>query len=204
MTTGSKVIQRAVDYGKRDWIMGIDPSVTETGYCYGKLGKVSDEPGDFWGAGVIRHHKDLRGMARVRATMDGIEKVLTEVDPVAVFMEGYAFSRGKVGRIFDLAEMGMAIKLVVLRFGIPIIVVPPTTLKAFVTGRGNAQKQEVAAAIQSIWGPKFSNDNKADAYGLMIYGQYQLEMLSRTALEPAQVKALQKAELIEAGPFAEG
>lgn len=89
-------------------------------------------------------------------------------DEVHVAMEGYA-----MGRTFNrekLGELGGVVKLAhATVFGTDPTVVPPTTLKKFVTGKGNASKKEVIAAVQSKWASDITNDNIADAYGLAQY-----------------------------------
>lgn len=93
-------------------------------------------------------------------------------DEVHVAMEGYA-----MGRTFNrekLGELGGVVKLAhATVFGSDPLVVPPTTLKKFVTGKGNASKKEVVAAVQSKWDSEIKNDNVADAYGLAQYVKAQ-------------------------------
>jgi crossover junction endodeoxyribonuclease RuvC len=40
------------------------------------------------------------------------------------------------------------------------------TLKKFVTGVGNAKKNEMLLKTYQAWGIEFNDDNAADAYGL--------------------------------------
>jgi Holliday junction resolvasome RuvABC endonuclease subunit len=46
--------------------------------------------------------------------------------------------------------------------------VPPSTLKKYVTGKGNAKKQEMLLSVYKRWGVDLSDDNAADAYGLAL------------------------------------
>ena len=89
-------------------------------------------------------------------------------DEVHIAMEGYA-----MGRTFNrekLGELGGIVKLAHSTvFGTDPTVVPPTSLKKFITGKGNANKKEVIAAVQSKWQSDIKNDNVADAYGLAQY-----------------------------------
>lgn len=87
---------------------------------------------------------------------------------VQVAMEGYA-SNAKFGRE-KLGELGGIVKLSHFEvFGTDPDVIPPTSLKKFVTGKGNAKKAEVINAIEEKWNIAFVNDNLADAYGLARY-----------------------------------
>lgn len=93
-------------------------------------------------------------------------------DELHVAMEGYA-----MGRTFNrekLGELGGVVKLAhATVFGSDPLVVPPTTLKKFITGKGNASKKEVVASVQSKWDSGVKNDNIADAYGLAQYAKAQ-------------------------------
>lgn len=68
--------------------------------------------------------------------------------------------------------------------------VPPTSLKKFVTGRGNANKQEVVLAAYKHWGAEFTDDNAADSYSLarLVRGghilSYQKETHSKLTSDP--------------------
>ena len=49
--------------------------------------------------------------------------------------------------------------------------VAPTSLKKFVTGKGNAKKDLMLLSVYKRWGFDTTNDNKADAYGLAQFGR---------------------------------
>lgn len=78
-----------------------------------------------------------------------------------------------------LGELAGAVKLTVYEFfgytgsnrpshlSFPLQV-PPTVLKKFVTGKGNAKKQEMLLEVYKRWGADLSDDNAADAYGLAL------------------------------------
>jgi crossover junction endodeoxyribonuclease RuvC len=85
-----------------------------------------------------------------------------------VCWENYAFS--KTGMVFHIGELGGLIKLYFLNKGIPVLAVPPTSLKKYVTGKGNAKKHEMQSAILADYGFDFKDDNEADAFGLMKFG----------------------------------
>lgn len=89
-----------------------------------------------------------------------------------VCMEGYA-NGSKFGR--EVAgELGYATKRLLRRWHpqqlLPTIV-PPTSLKKFVTGKGNAKKNEMLLGVYKKWGVEYSDDNLADAYSLARVGE---------------------------------
>lgn len=91
-----------------------------------------------------------------------------EYDEVHIAMEGYAngrtFNREKMGELGGVVKMSHATV-----FGVDPIVVPPTSLKKFVTGKGTASKDDMVKAVQAKWDSTIKNNNLADAYGLAEY-----------------------------------
>jgi len=63
----------------------------------------------------------------------------------SVALEGYAFSAS--GRVFNIAENTGILKYKLYRLGIPVTVVPPTEVKKFATGKGNADKNQMYEAF---------------------------------------------------------
>ena len=91
-------------------------------------------------------------------------------DLVVVAMEGYA--NGKTFNREKMGELGGVVKLAhATVFGFDPEIVPPTTLKKFVTGKGTASKDDMIAAVNSKWDPSVKNNNIADAYGLAEYAR---------------------------------
>lgn len=88
---------------------------------------------------------------------------------VSMVMEGYAhnakFGREKAG------ELGGVVKLAWYNiFGTDPMIVSPTVLKKYVTGKGNATKQEMIAGVARKWQvPHIVNDNLADSFALAQY-----------------------------------
>lgn len=92
-----------------------------------------------------------------------------EVEAVAI--EGYAFG----SQMANMAgELGGMIRLALFdkyRFDKPLaafpLVVPPTSLKKYVTGKGTGiKKNQMLLAIYKKWDVEFTSDDAADSYGL--------------------------------------
>jgi len=62
-------------------------------------------------------------------------------DPDLVVLEDYSF--GSKGRVFHIAENTGLLKHKLFKANIPFIVVAPTTIKKFATGKGNANKEKM-------------------------------------------------------------
>lgn len=67
-----------------------------------------------------------------------------------VFIEGYAF--GAVGRVFQIAENAGLLKYQIWQSGAVMDVFPPTVIKKFGTGKGNANKEKMYDAFFSETG----------------------------------------------------
>jgi crossover junction endodeoxyribonuclease RuvC len=95
-----------------------------------------------------------------------------------IVMEGYS-NASKFGRE-AMGELGGMVKLEIYeQWDVPLIV-PPTSLKKFVTGKGNAKKNEMLLGVYKQWGVEFSDDNQADAYALEQFGIAYLDLNTST------------------------
>ena len=71
-----------------------------------------------------------------------------------------------------LGELGGVVKLTLhslndIGNGKDPLIVPPTSLKKYVTGRGTGvQKNQMLLQVFKKWGVEFPDDNAADSYGL--------------------------------------
>ncbi len=142
-------------------VLGIDPSLTSLGLAY-------------------RGHEGLavttalrtkeKGMKRLDYLWRTVSNHVTSIEPDLIVYEGYA--RGKfANRQYDLAELGGLLKHYFWARKIPVLLVPPTCLKLFATGKGNADKDSVRSAMAADRGKLFSTDDESDAYGLMRMGE---------------------------------
>ena len=53
-----------------------------------------------------------------------------------------------------------------MKLNLEFKIISPTTLKKFVTGKGNSGKDIMLLEVYKRWNVSFSNNNLADAYGL--------------------------------------
>jgi Holliday junction resolvasome RuvABC endonuclease subunit len=99
------------------------------------------------------------------------QQALTWIDnwqPSLVAMEGYSFSKNGMAA---LGELGGVLKMAIYRRAIPLLIVPPFTLKKFTTGSGSAPKETMMMEVLSKWGFRSKDNNEADAYALARFGQ---------------------------------
>ena len=91
------------------------------------------------------------------------ERLSTSAINCAV-IEGYAYANKFT--LTTLVEIGVCFRLSMYNRGIPCYICPPSVLKREIVGKGNATKQEVAAAVKSRWGYISPSDDVVDAYCL--------------------------------------
>ncbi len=148
--------------------MGIDASLTSTGYAYTNVrGEV--HTGRFL-------PKKMNGSERLLFMEDTFRELLNQSSlnqgglPTLIAYEDYAMgTRG--GRVFSIGELGGVLKLFAYRRGIDILLVPPASLKIFMTGKGNADKEAVMQAIADTYGYNITQNDEADAFALMKMGE---------------------------------
>ena len=119
-------------------IVALDLSLTRSGFATSE---------DY--SGVLRPPKGYdAGMLRLGWIREAVLAIAEDADLVVV--EGYSY--GSKGRaVVNIGELGGVIRLAFYDAGIPYVEVPPSSLKRFATGKGNADKDSVlAAAIRRL------------------------------------------------------
>lgn len=140
-------------------IIGLDPSFTATG-----VAKIDGESVAF------RTLPPARGTGLERA-VEVRENILSAIYPgcAMVVIEGLAFSRNDPSSQ-ERAFLHYSVREHLKDLGIACYVVPPTTLKKFVTGKGVAEKNLMLLEVYKRWGISANNDNEADSIGLAMIG----------------------------------
>lgn len=151
-------------------VIGIDPSLNSLGIC------LPDGEGSPITCRIrSQGHKGLARLDHIRRELVEIyEKVLSEHGKVSLIAyEDYSFnSKGR--STFSSGELGGLLKWTLWRECIPLLMVPPTSVKLFATGKGNAEKGQVIERVADLWGYEAPNDDEADAYVLYRMGQAYL------------------------------
>lgn len=99
-----------------------------------------------------------------------IMKLVKKYNPQLVVIEGPAFGIGKTTSLFQLGELSGILKANLYAINQTFRIVPPTTLKKWATGKGNAPKNIMILQIYKKFGVEFADDNLCDAYALAKYG----------------------------------
>ena len=140
-------------------VIGIDPSLTATGVCWpdGST-EVITWPG--------------RGVDRLCA----VYRWATNGDPIkwrdgdlTIYLEGYA--HGKGNQAHQMGELGGVLRLGFRHAGVPLVTIPPATVKKYATGKGNANKDLVRDAARDRLGlPAGVTSDECDAAWLRQIG----------------------------------
>lgn len=92
-----------------------------------------------------------------------VKSLVNKTDKVTI--EG--FSYGSRGRgVSTQYGIGWILRYVLYYAGVDFIEIPPTTLKKFATGKGNAKKEDMILPIYKRYGFEDKSDNVRDAYVL--------------------------------------
>lgn len=177
-------------------VVGWDLSLTSTGYaCRNREG----EPA----TGRIK--TKVKGVPRLSELRYQLRDLLTWLDtkenPLTLaVIEGYAMGYGGAkknpGRTFNIGEWGGIVRLEIFDMSVPMLIVPPPTLKVFATGHGDADKPQVIQSIAEVWGLDIPNDDEADAFALMMLGEAYQSLRRRRRYGQNRLRALDGVEYI--------
>lgn len=162
---------------------GLDLSLDSTGVA------TLDNGGgvvDIW-TGRLRPGK-LRGHPRLRMIHTRAVNLLNECDLVLV--EGPSYASIGTGQ-HERGGLWWIVTHVLWRQGVKLIVVPPSSLKKYATGKGGAHKDEVLAAVVRRYKDcELTGNDEADALTLAAMGAdyhgwpiVEVPKLNRTALD---------------------
>lgn len=142
-------------------VIGLDLSLTCTGVA-----------GTGW-TDIIRTKR--RGDERLHYLITAVADFIKQADMVV--MEGPSFGHSGPRAHEDLSGLRVLVRQHCYRHRIPYGVVPPSSLKMFATGRGNATKGEVRSGVADRYGHHtegVGRYDQADAYTAMAMGLHHL------------------------------
>lgn len=162
--------------------------------------------------GIVSLHTltgDIRINDLIQATTDHgsnlqrymfiLRQVLPKVHPKSlVVIEGYGFNRKQSMDVtVFLAGAGEILKFSVWRkTATNPIIVPPSTLKLYISGKGNLAKDQVVQAVADRWGKRFRTTDQAEAFVLADIGRRILGT-KKTAPRDYEIEALRAIKFID-------
>lgn len=107
------------------------------------------------------------GMQRLGDIGQRIIDLIGKYEPDLVGLEGYSY--GSKFNHESMYSIGTVIRYFMWQNEIDYKEIPPSTLKKFVTGKGNAKKDLMMVNVYKNWGFDSANDNVVDAYALAMF-----------------------------------
>jgi crossover junction endodeoxyribonuclease RuvC len=164
-----KVTTSSADYP--DAIIGLDISLTCTGLCaVNRLGAKAAYTDTF--RTNVRTGTDWH---RQNLILNGVVEVVRDFkgDFKSVFIENYTLGRMS-GKNYTRVELHGMMRRGLQEIGCEVYLVAPGTLKKWVTGSGNADKEHMSIASLARWGVVMDTDDETDAHALVKYGSAML------------------------------
>lgn len=177
-------------------VIGIDPSINSTGVCvstgekdiyYIITPKMTKKMKEF-NSKVIKylpyekttytdmeyHEKEVIKTNNFKNILCQIEYIIKKHKPITCVMEGVSYGSVKGSALIDLSGLNYLIRMLLNKYNIQFTIVPPTSLKKFVCGNGQADKElmihtwkKMDKNISNITDIKV--DDLADAYFMAHY-----------------------------------
>ena len=140
-------------------VMGVDPS-TKCGIA------VVSEKEILFTAEI--EFKKLTGLPRASAIVERILEIKAEWNPEKIMIEDMFV--GHASSAITIIQIGTIIRYFLWQEDFPYHDVPPTFLKKWVCGTGNAKKEQIMMAVYKKWGHESATNNVADAIALAKMG----------------------------------
>jgi crossover junction endodeoxyribonuclease RuvC len=166
-----------------DVVVGIDLSLTGTGWCVLKINQ--DGQTDTRKSGVVA--SKLKGMARLNEILEALDKEIPA--GAAVYIENYGF--GSKGQVVYQGELGGIVRYHLWKKGIKYTNVPPTVAKKWLTGKGVCEKSLILKELFKKYKIDLDDDNEADATVLALIGKSKM---GRLPCNKSQQELLDKLE----------
>lgn len=174
-----------------EYILGLDPSLTATGLV------ILDRNQKIHAVKTI--FPNCFEEERLIFIRDWVRSATYNLSVKMAAIEGYSYA--SIGNLPKLGEIGGILRVLLHEMNIPFVTVAPQTLKKWVTGKGQGQKNKMMLAAYKKWGVELDDDNQVDSYGLAMlahsmyfggkrksYEKEVLEKIEKTFLEKYENK----------------
>jgi len=145
--------------------LGVDPSLTGTGLCY-----LDVENGEIKKQEIVtvKTKPDMFDdpFQRLLYIKDFVESFVVAENTVVCVETVFVNCVRNVKTSLTLSELNGIICLTLYNLGCSLYRIPPSSLKFFCTGIGNASKEMVIETVQKKYGYTGNDDNQADAISL--------------------------------------
>ncbi len=154
-------------------ILGLDPGLATVGYGAIELAENSQDTPHLIDIGIIQTSSKLEIGERLAIIYDDLNTILDSIQPDWVAVEKLFFYR--MGNTIAVAQARGVLILVLAQRKLPYIEFTPAQVKQALTGRGNADKNDVQQAVaRELKLDKIPKpDDAADAIALAITASFQ-------------------------------
>lgn len=166
MTTPNLLWNKAFKEKELKGVLGIDPSLTGSAWCYGNGSSQEDLT-------VKDLPNNLRGEVRIIWLILRLRECLETYKPKIICFEDYSY--GSHSSAYDLAELGGPLRVMLHEYKLlnptaQVYKFSPNELKKFVTKKGTSKKEEMMLQLYKRFNIEAKNNNQADAIGLFLMG----------------------------------
>lgn len=147
--------------------LGIDLSLRETGYVCLKNG-------------TIIKQLLITSAPKIKTTLGELQRLLTIINNICAtnlvniditVIEGLSYGAAfQSTSLMQLAGLNYMLRERIYHLNKQFIIIAPTQLKKFITGKGNCAKELMLLSTYKRYGVSFTNNNLCDAYGLAQVG----------------------------------
>lgn len=109
--------------------------------------------------------------------MGYVGNICGQMKPELIFYER-PFARGMAATRMGWGLAGV-IEAVASHYNIPVLDMPPATIKKWATGSGNASKEEMTATAQMMYGYAGDDEHEADAVCALYYAEANSETVEK-------------------------
>lgn len=172
--------------------LGLDLSLTATGVVILKDGKLDIKQLIKTKPSAEKSH--LNEIKRLLLIVDKIEQIISEnlKDISLVAIEGLSFGARNTTALMQLAGLNYLVRKLLHDYNIPFVIVAPTSLKKFITGKGNSGKDVMMMETYKRYGVTLSDDNLCDAYCLARVAEAIKRDIKLTSFQKEVVNLLKK------------
>lgn len=137
---------------------------------------------------VISPPRGLSEGARLLYLQKAIDQATAGAD--LVVREGYAMGTKNMAHVRSIGELGGVVRLTLHCRNRPLVEIPPSTLKKFATGKGNAPKEAMLQAAWQRLGYTGHDNNVSDALWLLQAALVHYGLPGAVQMPKANVAAL--------------
>jgi Holliday junction resolvasome RuvABC endonuclease subunit len=148
-----------MQYSAEIKVLGIDTS-TYTGVALVQGGEIK---------GKCVNFPKQKGWERLQSIAQEVERTVKLWSPDLIIIEDYAVYRAS--SVITVVECGTVVRKVLYDLGYEWYGMPPSSLKLWLTGKGNAKKPQMVSSTMERWGYQSPSDDIVDAVALAKFGQ---------------------------------